>query len=122
MHGLAAPDRSLTVAARICMLFNSFTFAAFFALVYGLYLLSMRRLRLQNTILLAASYVFYGWWDWRFLGLIVLSTVTDFVCGWAIDRRQRPRSDAHWPADEIWARARCGHDRRRPGNGEGRGR
>ena len=90
MHGLAAPDRSLTVAARICMLFNSFTFAAFFALVYGLYLLSMRRLRLQNTILLAASYVFYGWWDWRFLGLIVLSTVTDFACGWAIDRRQRP--------------------------------
>ena len=70
------------------MLFNSFVFAAFFVVVYGFYLAARRRLVVQNLLLLAASYFFYGWWDWRFLGLILLSTVIDFVCGRAIDRRR----------------------------------
>ncbi|MCH8147021.1 MAG: hypothetical protein IH987_03385, partial [Planctomycetes bacterium] len=45
------------------------------------------RLAWQNGLLLIASYFFYGWWDWRFLGLIIASTLIDFVCGLALDRR-----------------------------------
>jgi alginate O-acetyltransferase complex protein AlgI len=69
------------------MLFNSLSFLVFFGIVYGLYLGTMRRLRVQNGILLAASYFFYGWWDWRFLSLLAFSTVLDFATGWALDRR-----------------------------------
>jgi D-alanyl-lipoteichoic acid acyltransferase DltB (MBOAT superfamily) len=48
----------------------------------------------QNSLLLAASYLFYAWWDWRFLGLMLLSTVTDYVVGRGLgalhdDRRRR---------------------------------
>jgi len=64
------------------MVFNSFIFVAFFVAVYGLYLILPHRW--QNRMLLVASYVFYGWWDWRFLGLIVLSTVVDYVAGLGI--------------------------------------
>ena len=50
-------------------------------------------MRGQNALLIAASYVFYGWWDWRFLGLIALSSATDFLVGLALERarRERPR-------------------------------
>ena len=41
----------------------------------------------QNLLLLAASYLFYAWWDWRFLGLIVLSSLVDYRCGIALDRQ-----------------------------------
>lgn len=67
------------------MLFNSFTFLIFFAVIYSLYILSKKNYKWQNYILLAGSYVFYGWWDWRFLGLIVLSTLIDFYVGKKID-------------------------------------
>ena len=63
------------------MLFNSYVFAAFFAVVYTTYLACHRWTRAQNLMLLAASYLFYGWWDWRFLGLIALSTAVDYVAG-----------------------------------------
>ncbi|MHC5109800.1 MAG: MBOAT family O-acyltransferase [Planctomycetota bacterium] len=66
------------------MVFNSFTFAAFFASVFVLYLIFGRRLMLRNALLLLASYVFYGWWDWRFLSLIVISTIADYVCALVI--------------------------------------
>ncbi len=60
------------------MLFNSLAFAIFLPLVFALYWAAGRnRLRLQNTLLLVASYVFYGWWDWRFLSLIVISSIVD---------------------------------------------
>ncbi|MCB9703662.1 MAG: MBOAT family protein [Myxococcales bacterium] len=65
------------------MLFNSIAFFVFFALVLALYWAAPRRL--QNPILLIASYVFYGFWDWRFLGLIALSTLIDFSCARAIE-------------------------------------
>ena len=59
------------------MLFNSFIFWAFFALVIVLYWrLDHKR---QNFLLLIASYVFYGYWDWRFLSLIIISTLIDFT-------------------------------------------
>ncbi|MBW4552589.1 MAG: MBOAT family protein [Aphanocapsa sp. GSE-SYN-MK-11-07L] len=66
------------------MLFNSTEFLFFFFIVYLLYWLIS--LRSQNRLLLVASYFFYGWWDVRFLYLIVLSTAIDFCCGAMIDR------------------------------------
>ena len=60
------------------MLFNSLTFAIFFIIVYGLYWALWKRYGLQNRLLLIASYVFYGWWDVRFLFLVVLSTFVDY--------------------------------------------
>ncbi len=65
------------------MLFNSPEFIVFFLLVYGLYLgLSFR---FQNYMLLLASYIFYGWWDARFLFLVALSTTVDFWVGLMIE-------------------------------------
>ncbi|HJN76893.1 MAG TPA: MBOAT family protein, partial [Myxococcota bacterium] len=60
------------------MLFNSPVFPLFFAVVYLVYRLVPHRA--QNVLLLAASYFFYAWWDWRFCGLILLSTVVDYFC------------------------------------------
>ncbi len=72
------------------MLFNSYVFWVFFAAVALLYY----RLghRAQNRTLLLASYVFYGCWDWRFLSLIALSTVVDYICGRVIEQSQNPRT------------------------------
>jgi alginate O-acetyltransferase complex protein AlgI len=61
------------------MLFNSFEFGVFFITVYCLYLILNHKW--QNRMLLVASYIFYGSWDWRFLSLIWISTVLDYVCG-----------------------------------------
>ena len=61
------------------MLFNSFEFWIFFAVVLGGYQLLGHRA--QNRLLLVASYVFYGSWDWRFLSLIALSTLVDHKVG-----------------------------------------
>lgn len=66
------------------MLFNSFVFPVFFLIVYIIYRGSSHKL--QNRLLLLASYVFYGSWDWRFLPLILLSTVVDYYCGLNIDK------------------------------------
>ena len=64
------------------MLFNSIEFAVFLPVVFFLYwLCGSRRPTLQNLLLLLASYVFYGWWDWRFLSLILLSSMVDFLVG-----------------------------------------
>jgi len=60
------------------MVFNSVHFLVFFVVVYGLYRLLPHRA--QNVLLLAASYYFYAAWDWRFLGLLVGSTLVDFTC------------------------------------------
>lgn len=61
------------------MLFDSPAYLAFLVVVVlGYWQLSWRR---QNLMLLAASYFFYGWWDWRFLGLMILSTTLDFFIG-----------------------------------------
>ena len=64
------------------MLFNSIDFAVFFPIVFAIYwLINKYALRYQNIFLLVASYVFYGWWDWKFLSLIALSSVVDFIIG-----------------------------------------
>ena len=61
------------------MQFQSFIFIQFFLLFYATYLLLMRNLRAQNILLVIASYLFYGYWDWRFLFLLIFSTVVDFA-------------------------------------------
>lgn len=68
------------------MLFNSFDFFVFLPVVWLSYWLLAAHLRPQNLLLLIASYVFYGWWDWRFLFLIALSSVVDFSIGLAMPR------------------------------------
>ncbi len=76
------------------MLFNSLEFVLFFAVVYGLYIVLTHRY--QNALLLIASYFFYGWWDWRFLSLIAISTVVDYICGLKIAAESRPRQRKAW--------------------------
>lgn len=64
------------------MLFNSLDFALFLPTVFLLYwFVFNRKLSYQNLFVLGASYFFYAWWDWRFLFLILFSTVVDFLVG-----------------------------------------
>lgn len=64
------------------MLFNSIDFAIFLPVVFVLYWFVLNKdLRQQNVLLVVASYVFYGWWDWRFLSLILFSTIIDYTVG-----------------------------------------
>ena len=63
------------------MLFNSLPFAVFLPIVFAVYWALRNSLRSQNLMLLVASYIFYGWWDARFLSLIVASTVVDYLLG-----------------------------------------
>ncbi len=63
------------------MLFNSIDFAIFLPIVFVLYWFVFKGLKKQNTLIVAASYIFYGWWDYRFLGLILFSTIVDFFVG-----------------------------------------
>ena len=66
------------------MQFNSFAFGVFMSFVFLLYwsfLNHEKRIRARNGFLLLASYMFYGWWDWRFLSLIVVSSMVDFIVG-----------------------------------------
>jgi alginate O-acetyltransferase complex protein AlgI len=73
------------------VLFNTATFFVFFAVVLLFYRVLPHRA--QNWMLLGASYVFYGWWDWRFLGLLGASTLLDWKMGLII-HAARERSDA----------------------------
>ena len=64
------------------MLFNSIDFAIFLPIVFILYwFVTNKNLKAQNLLIVAASYLFYGWWDWRFLSLILFSTIVDYTVG-----------------------------------------
>lgn len=64
------------------MLFNSIDFAIFLPIVFILYwFVTEKNLKLQNFLIVIASYLFYGWWDWRFLSLILFSTLVDYSVG-----------------------------------------
>ncbi len=63
------------------MLFNSLDFAIFFPIVFILYWIVAKHIKTRNAFILVASYLFYGWWDWRFLFLIAISTLVDFYVG-----------------------------------------
>lgn len=68
------------------MAFDSITFFLFLGIVLTTYWTLHGSTRWQNLLLLMASYVFYGWWDWRFLGLIIFTTLSSFMCAWGIGR------------------------------------
>lgn len=68
------------------MIFNSLEFLIFLPVVFAIYWLLGRRVRLQNAFVVGASYLFYGWWDWRFLFLIAFTTVCSFFSGVLIDQ------------------------------------
>lgn len=69
------------------MLFNSIDFAVFLPIVFFLYWFVVNKnLKIQNIFLLIVSYIFYGWWDWRFLFLIVFSTCVDYFVGLQISK------------------------------------
>jgi len=74
------------------MLFNSLAFLIFFPTVFILYWsIPNNKIKTQNVLLLIASYVFYGWWDWRFLSLIAFSTVVDYFVGLQIANAKNNR-------------------------------
>lgn len=71
------------------MLFNSIEFLFFLPIVFVLYwFVFNKQLRAQNILLLLASYLFYGWWDWRFLFLLLISTCLDYFVALAIQNSQ----------------------------------
>ncbi|MDM1521809.1 MBOAT family protein [Empedobacter sp. 225-1] len=67
------------------MLFNSISFAIFLPIVFALYWLLRKSFKLQNILLLIASYYFYGCWDWRFMFLLGFSTLLDYYSGIKIE-------------------------------------
>ncbi len=72
------------------MVFNSAIFALFLPIVFVLYwFVFQRSIRLRNAFLIAASYLFYGWWDVRFLALIALSSLVDYLAGRMMSRHPK---------------------------------
>lgn len=74
------------------MSFNSLEYGIFFALFFVLYwFVTNRNLRWQNILILVSSYIFYGWWDWRFLILIFTSSLADFLIGQGLNKTEDKR-------------------------------
>jgi alginate O-acetyltransferase complex protein AlgI len=74
------------------MLFNSIDFAIFLPIVFILYwFVTKDNLKIQNFLIVVASYLFYGWWDWRFLSLIFFSTVVDYLIGLSLLDQENPQ-------------------------------
>ena len=72
------------------MQFNSIDFAIFLPIVFVFYwFVTNKNLTLQNLFIVAASYLFYGWWDWRFLSLIFFSTLVDYSVGRLLSKEKR---------------------------------
>jgi len=81
------------------MLFNSIDFAIFLPIVFILYwFVTQKNLRLQNLLIVIASFIFYGWWDWRFLSLILFSIVTDYSIGLWLKNTEKER----WRKTILW--------------------
>nr|WP_159799746.1 MBOAT family O-acyltransferase [Flavobacterium sp. MK4S-17] len=79
------------------MLFNTLDFAIFFPIVFiGYWFIFNRSLRLQNIFLLLSSYFFYACWDWRFMFLLLFSTVLDFYSGEMISKAQSNNQKKIW--------------------------
>lgn len=71
------------------MLFHTIDFAIFLPIVFILYwFFAGKRVNLQNALIVVSSYVFYGWWDWRFLSLIVFSTIVDYSVGYKLKKEK----------------------------------
>ena len=82
------------------MQFDTYTYALFLPLVFFIYWGLRNHLKWQNLFLLVASYVFYGWWDWRMLSLIMLTTVTTWGSALMM-KGGRTRSDKVWATANI---------------------
>lgn len=79
------------------MLFNSLSFAIFLPIVFSLYwLIPSEKRRFQNVLLLISSYVFYGWWDYRFLFLLIFSTFLDYYSSLKIDNAKNKEVKKTW--------------------------
>ena len=73
------------------MLFNSIEFFIFLPIVFTIYwLIGNKRIKQQNLLIAIASYVFYGWWDWRFLFLILFSSLVDYTIGLKLKSEDKP--------------------------------
>ena len=73
------------------MLFNSFEFLVFLPIVFLLYWFVFRKQLWQNLLVVVASYVFYGLWDWRFLMLIAITSLSSFASGLLIEHYEGRR-------------------------------
>lgn len=82
-------------AKNSAVLFNSLEFLFFLPIVFALYWLCAGRANLRNLVIVIASYAFYGWWDYRFLALLALSTASSYASGIAIERCKE-RKTAKW--------------------------
>ena len=77
------------------MIFSSLEFMVFLPVVFGLYWMLQRQVRWQNLLVVVASYVFYGWWDWRFLLLIAFTSACSYFSGLIIN-------DGRWRKTALW--------------------
>lgn len=78
------------------MLFNSLEFLIFLPIVFLLYWFVFHKRQWQNVLVVVASYVFYGWWDWRFLILIVITSLSSYASGLLIERYAGCRQKQRW--------------------------
>lgn len=78
------------------MSFNSIDFAIFLPIVFVIYWTLNRRLKLQNFFIVCASYIFYGWWDWRFLTMIFVSTLVDYFIGISLSKQRNESRRKLW--------------------------
>lgn len=88
------------------MLFSTGTFWLFFPVVLALLAanrFTLRSVAVQNAVLLGASYTFYGWWDWRFLGLIIVSTLIDYVAALQMERSGDRAARKRWLHLSVFA-------------------
>ena len=80
------------------MLFNSIEYAIFLPLVFALYWLLKQRYKLQNVLIVVASYIFYGWWDWRFLILIAFTSLCSWGSALLMNKSEHPK---RWVAANV---------------------
>ena len=79
------------------MIFNSIDFGIFFPLVFFLYwIFFTKNILHRNIFLISVSYFFYGWWDWRFLSLIIISSIIDFIVGKKIHTQENATKRKRW--------------------------
>lgn len=93
------------------MLFNSLEFLLFLPVVFGLYWFVFGQYRpkwlgwmphwAQNAFIVVVSYIFYGWWDWRFLLLMAFTTICSWASGLLIARYQQAANIAAGAAAQI---------------------
>ncbi|SDH86045.1 MBOAT family O-acyltransferase [Winogradskyella thalassocola] len=71
------------------MIFNSIDFAIFLPIIFIIYwFVANKNLKFQNLIIVIASYIFYAWWDWRFLSLILFSSLVDYLVGLSLSKQK----------------------------------